>query len=63
MSSHEATSPPGEPIIAPPKTPLKNKGGKTEREIRLGSALRENLRKRKSQIKEREKSKDSLEEC
>jgi hypothetical protein len=33
------------------------KGVKTEREKRLSIALRENLRKRKSQSQEREKSK------
>jgi hypothetical protein len=41
----------------------KDKGAKTEREKRLSTALRENLRKRKSQIQEREKSKEAGEEA
>ena len=40
----------------PPKAPFKGKGIKSERQKRLGTALRENLRKRKNQIQEREKS-------
>jgi hypothetical protein len=40
----------------PPKAPLKGKGVKSERQKRLGAALRENLRKRKNQSLEREKS-------
>lgn len=40
----------------PPKAPPKGKGVKSERQKRLGAALRENLRKRKNQIQEREKS-------
>jgi hypothetical protein len=39
------------------KPPSNTKGVKTEREKRLSVALRENLRKRKSQSQEREKSK------
>ncbi|MBM3632920.1 MAG: hypothetical protein FJX03_04340 [Alphaproteobacteria bacterium] len=42
-------------------SPPKGKKIKTEREQRLSSALRENLRKRKSQNVEREKSKETLE--
>jgi len=42
---------------SPPKTPPKGKSVKTERQKRLSTALRENLRKRKSQSQEREKSK------
>lgn len=45
----------------PPKAPLKGKGVKSERQIRLGTALRENLRKRKAQSQEREKLKISEE--
>jgi hypothetical protein len=45
----------------PPKAPLKGKGVKSERQKRLGAALRENLRKRKAQSQEREKSKLSHE--
>jgi len=45
----------------PPKTPAKGKGIKSERQLRLGTALRENLRKRKAQSQEREKSKISQE--
>jgi hypothetical protein len=41
-----------------PKTPVK-KIVKTERQKRLGSALRENLRKRKSQSAERGKNKET----
>jgi hypothetical protein len=43
-----------------PKDPEKNepkKGARTERQKRLGDALRANLRKRKSQSQEREKEK------
>ena len=40
-----------------PKPPSKTRGAKSERQKRLGSALRENLRKRKAQSKEREKTK------
>ena len=40
-----------------PKAPLKGKDVKSERQKRLGTALRENLRKRKNQSQEREKSK------
>lgn len=46
----------------PPKAPPKGKGVKSERQTRLGMALRENLRKRKTQSQEREKSKLSHEE-
>lgn len=45
----------------PPKAPTKGKGIKSERQTRLGTALRENLRKRKTQSQEREKSKLSHE--
>ena len=45
----------------PPKAPAKGKGIKSERQTRLGTALRENLRKRKTQSQEREKSKISEE--
>lgn len=41
---------------SPSQTTPKGKGGKSERLNRLGTALRENLRKRKNQIQEREKS-------
>jgi hypothetical protein len=36
----------------------KDKNGKTERQQRLGVALRANLRKRKSQTQEREKGRE-----
>jgi hypothetical protein len=45
-----------------PKAPVKGKGIKSERQLRLSTALRENLRKRKIQSQEREKSKLSHEE-
>ena len=38
-------------------SPLKKKKGKTERQSRLGAALRENLRKRKAQSQQRQKEK------
>ncbi|MBX9806045.1 MAG: hypothetical protein K2Y18_09910 [Alphaproteobacteria bacterium] len=41
------------------KPPPKTKGAKSERQKRLSTALRENLRKRKAQSQEREKSKAS----
>jgi hypothetical protein len=47
-----------------PKEPEKTgqkKGGCTERQKRLGDALRANLRKRKSQSQEREKEKSKPE--
>jgi hypothetical protein len=44
------------------KPPLQTKGAKSERQKRLSSALRENLRKRKAQSKEREKTKVTEEE-
>jgi hypothetical protein len=47
---------------SPPKTPPKGKGAKSERQKRLGTALRENLRKRKNQSQEREKSRPFIEE-
>ncbi len=47
---------------SPPKAPPKDKGVKTERQKRLSTALRENLRKRKSQSQEREKSRPFIEE-
>ncbi len=47
---------------SPPEAPPKGKGVKTERQKRLGMALRENLRKRKSQSQEREKSRPLSEE-
>jgi hypothetical protein len=45
----------------PDKTHLQGKSGRTERQKRLGTALRENLRKRKNQTQERQKSKALLE--
>jgi hypothetical protein len=39
--------------------PLKSKGNLTDRQKRLGEALRENLRKRKSQTNERNKQDES----
>lgn len=45
-----------------PETPPKNKGAQSERQKRLGTALRENLRKRKNQSQEREKSRPIIEE-
>jgi|GEM_PF-2787427 len=45
-----------------PAPPPKGKDVKSERQKRLSAALRENLRKRKSQSQEREKSKFPNEE-
>ena len=47
---------------SPPKVPPKGKSVKTERQKRLGTALRENLRKRKSQSQAREQSRPLSEE-
>ena len=44
-----------------PKEPAKGKSIKSDRQTRLSKALRENLRKRKTQSQEREKSKLSHE--
>ncbi len=44
-----------------PKPPSAAKSAKPDRQKRLGAALRENLRKRKSQSQERQKSKLLLE--
>lgn len=40
------------------KAPSQGKGANTDRQKRLGAALRENLRKRKSQNQDRQKEKD-----
>lgn len=47
----------------PPTIPLEEKKIKSERQKRLSAALRENLRKRKSQSQEREKSRSPNEEA